>query len=144
MICLCANTRRAARLLTQRYEEALRPAGLTPAQFELLVTLSYRPGISQSALASHLALDQTTLSRNLKPLLTRNLINHAACTRDRRQTVYTLTPIGAEALQHAMPLWQSAHQQTQHLLGDHWQPTLDALGHLNKLKSDPGAASRLP
>jgi DNA-binding MarR family transcriptional regulator len=143
MICLCASTRRAARLLTQRYEEALRPAHLTPAQFELLATLSHHPGISQSSLAKELALDQTTLSRNLKSLLERSYIQRAASPKDGRQTNYSLTAAGNQALQDATPLWKSIHQQMQDLLVDQWQPTIKTLGLLHSsLSSEPDHPTR--
>src|SRR5690242_10909133 len=67
--CACANTRRAARAITQVYDAALRPTGLRITQFTLLQVLE-RTGapMTQSALGEVLALDSTTLSRTLRLL----------------------------------------------------------------------------
>ena len=38
--CLCLAAQRAARTLARRFDEALRPAGLTSGQFSLLMSLN--------------------------------------------------------------------------------------------------------
>jgi len=38
--CLCLHLQRAARALARRFDEALRPAGLTNGQFSLLMALN--------------------------------------------------------------------------------------------------------
>jgi hypothetical protein len=43
--CLCLHVQRAARALARRFDEALRPIGLTNGQFSLLMSL-YRPELS--------------------------------------------------------------------------------------------------
>jgi hypothetical protein len=42
--CACANLRRAARVMTRLYDAALRPSGLSVAQFTLLQALNTAPG----------------------------------------------------------------------------------------------------
>ena len=66
--CMCASLRRAARAVTQRYDEALRPAGIRLTQFTLLQMLSLTGPLTQGALSEQLAMDSTTLSRTLKPV----------------------------------------------------------------------------
>ena len=63
--CLCANIRRASRAITQRYDEALRPLGLTITQFTILQALSLAGDITQGRLGEILAMDSTTLTRTL-------------------------------------------------------------------------------
>jgi hypothetical protein len=65
--CACANLRRAARLVTQLYDDALRPSGLRATQFTLLQALTLAPGISQKELAGLLGIDSFTLTRTLSP-----------------------------------------------------------------------------
>jgi hypothetical protein len=55
--CLCANIRRASRAITQRYEEALRPVGLTITQFTILQAVSLLGDITQRRLGEILAMD---------------------------------------------------------------------------------------
>ena len=38
--CLCLHTQRAARVLARRFDEALRPVGLTNGQFSLMMSLN--------------------------------------------------------------------------------------------------------
>ena len=130
MKCLCASTRHAARLLTRYYEEELRPANLTPAQFELLSTLTARPDWSQADLAEFLDLDQTTLSRNLKILIERKWVKRSASTKDQRQACYALTAEGRKAWQTALPYWEKAQSHMKQNLGSDWQSVLSVLDRL--------------
>ncbi|WP_146739712.1 MarR family winged helix-turn-helix transcriptional regulator [Hyphomonas pacifica] len=66
---------RAARRITREYDDALRPVGLTVTQFGLLNSVDRYEPDSISELADLLALDRTTLSRNLKPLEKAGLIS---------------------------------------------------------------------
>jgi DNA-binding MarR family transcriptional regulator len=95
------------------YEAALEPAGMNPAQFELLSYLRARPGLSQTAYAEALDIDQTTLSRNLRGLVTRGWVEASAGAQDRRLAVYSLSPAGRSALQAALPLWQRAMETVE-------------------------------
>jgi DNA-binding MarR family transcriptional regulator len=131
MKCLCASTRHAARLLTRRYEEALRPADLTPAQFELLGTMIARPKLPQSDLAEALSLDQTTLSRNLKILIGRGWVKRSAAENDQRQALYALTEKGRGMWRTALPCWENAQAEMRHSLGSDWEAVWSALEKLS-------------
>src|SRR5271170_3059533 len=63
--CMCASLRRASRTITQLYEQAVSPAGLTANQFTILQTLSLAGEVTQGELARILAMDSTTLTRTL-------------------------------------------------------------------------------
>lgn len=130
MKCLCASTRHAARLLTRRYEEALSPANFTPAQFELIGTLSAMPGLSQSELAKMLSLDQTTLSRNLAVLIDRKWVKKSASQTDRRLAVYTVSKEGQNAWQQALPHWKKAQAHMQEALGEDWEKVWSAINRV--------------
>lgn len=132
MKCLCASTRRAARLLTRHYEEHLRPCGLTVAQFELMGELHGRPGIAQAELADVLGVDQTTLSRNLRLLATRTWVARETDGTDRRQVRYCLTTAGVDGLRQAMPFWQKAQETVRKHMGVHWPAAWDVLERLSR------------
>ncbi len=89
--CLCLHTKRAARALARRYDEALRPAGLTSGQFSLMMALNRPEPPAIGDVASLLAMDRTTLSANLKPLERRGLVKLAVDPDDRRSRVMLLT-----------------------------------------------------
>ena len=50
--CLCLHTQRAARTLARRFDEALRPAGLTNEQFSFLMALNRPEPPSQGEVAA--------------------------------------------------------------------------------------------
>jgi DNA-binding MarR family transcriptional regulator len=135
MDCLCLNTRRAARTLTRLYEEHLRPCNLTAAQFGLLSLLAARPNLSQQDLAETLDLDQTTLSRNLRLLVSNKWIKRTRSKEDRRQTLYTITPAGLELRSDALPHWNRAQQQMRASLGSDWETALAIVKRLSIVAS---------
>ncbi|HZY64042.1 MAG TPA: MarR family transcriptional regulator [Edaphobacter sp.] len=115
--CLCANLRRAARVVTQMYDEALRPSGLRAPQFALLQALSLAPGISQKGLARVLAFDSTTLTRTLDLMRKKSWVR-SEIGEDRRELRLFLTEGGLEEYKHAMPYWQLAQKRLKAELGE--------------------------
>ena len=115
-LCLCANVRRVTRKITQLYDGALRPTGLTSAQFNIIATLKYRPDLSITELSKALGVDRTTLTRNLKPLVRKGLIRSGGMDDDRVRTT-SLTDIGMAKFDECYPLWQSAQEQLSERLG---------------------------
>jgi DNA-binding MarR family transcriptional regulator len=116
--CLCLHVQRAARALARRFDDALRPAGLTNGQFSLLMSLNRPepPGIA--AVASLLGMDRTTLTAALKPLQRRRLVRVTQDPADRRGRMMTLTSKGRRLLRTAVPVWKSTHLRIERLLPD--------------------------
>lgn len=114
--CLCLHVQRAARALARRFDEALRPLGLTNGQFSLMMSLNRPepPGIA--AVASLLAMDRTTLTAALKPLVRRGLVKVTADPADRRGRLMTLTRKGMSLLVRAVPVWERTHLEVEALL----------------------------
>src|ERR1700720_3325336 len=81
--CLCLHVQRAARALARRFDDALRPLGLTNGQFSLLMSLNRPKPPGMAAVASLLAMDRTTLTAALKPLERRGLVKVMADRLDR-------------------------------------------------------------
>ena len=115
--CACANLRRAARAVTQVFDEALAPSGLRATQFTLLVTSRLMGESTINELAERMAMDRTTLSRNLKVLVRSGLLE-VRPGEDGRTRLVRLTPAGEHALEEAYPLWQQAQQETVGVLGE--------------------------
>jgi DNA-binding MarR family transcriptional regulator len=114
--CLCLAAQRVARTLARRFDEALRPAGLTSGQFSLLMSLNQPQPPSIGAIADLLAMDRTTLTANLKPLVRRGLVKTAVDPDDRRGRLVMLTSAGRAALCQAMPIWKRTHAETDRRL----------------------------
>src|SRR6202521_3688191 len=107
--CLCLHVQRAARALARRFDEALRPLGLTNGQFSLLMSLNRPAPPSMGSIASLLAMDRTTLTAALKPLERRRLVTVTADPTDRGSRLVTLTPAGRTLLSGAVPIWKHNH-----------------------------------
>jgi DNA-binding MarR family transcriptional regulator len=125
--CACATLRRTARLVTQLYEEALRPIGIRATQFTLLQALKLAPGISQKQLAEVLGTDSTTLTRTLALLHKRGWLS-ARVGADRRALRLELAKAGEKQYERALPYWQSAQKRLKQALGDsNWNKMMDAV-----------------
>src|SRR3984893_6195585 len=130
--CLCLHVQRAARALARRFDEVLRPLGLTNGQFSLLMSLNRLQPPPMAAVASLLAMDRTTLTAALKPLERRGLLTVAAGPGDRRSRLMALTPKGVTLLARAVPIWERTHSEIEDLLPD---------GEADRLRSDLRALS---
>src|SRR5277367_4356718 len=107
--CLCLHVQRAARALGRRFDEVLRPFGLTNGQFSLLMSLNRPKPAGMGSVASLLAMDRTTLTAALKPLERRGLVRVMADPEDRRSRLLALTPKGTRLLAAAVPIWRDNH-----------------------------------
>jgi DNA-binding MarR family transcriptional regulator len=107
--CLCLHIQRAARALAQRFDEALRPVGLTSGQFSLLNALNRPEPAGISPVAQLLAMDRTTLTAALKPLEREGLVAIASNPDDRRNRLLRLTERGRSVLAAAVPIWRDTH-----------------------------------
>ena len=113
--CSCSALRMAARRLSQAYDAALAPEGLTVSQFALLSTLANQgaelaaPAVS--ALAETLALDRTTLAHNLRPLERDGFVLVEPDTRDGRIRRVRLTEDGRAKRERCLPLWRATQDR---------------------------------
>src|SRR5947207_1511645 len=114
--CLCLHLQRAARRLARRFDDALRPIGLTNGQFSLLTSLNRPQPASMGSVAALLAMDRTTLTAALKPLERRGLIEVVVDPADRRSRVLVVTRAGRRVLVAAIPIWRRTHAQVDRLL----------------------------
>ena len=114
--CACFNVRKAARAVTQRYDDALRPAGLRATQFSLLAVVHMTGGGSIGRLADEAVMDRTTLTRNLQLLEADGLIAVAAGD-DARVREVALTAAGRAKLAAALPRWAAAQRQMAEAMG---------------------------
>lgn len=127
--CTCFRLRRATRRATQIYDRHLQECGLRITQYSLLMQLRSRGPETVSQLADAMAMDRTTLTRNLKPLERAGLIS-AARGRDRRSRTLSLSDEGERQLSVARPLWQRAQDEVNARLG------ADMVAELHRLLDD--------
>ena len=122
--CLCLHVQRAARALARRFDEALRPVGLTNGQFSLLMALNRPEPAAMGPVARLLAMDRTTLTAALKPLERLGLVAIEADPSDRRSRLLSLTGKGREVPAAAVPIWRAVHAEVEARLPE---PGPDAL-----------------
>ena len=133
--CLCLRTQRAARALARRFDQALRPAGLTNGQFSLLMTLNGPEPPTMGRVAALLGADRTTLTAALKPLVRRGLATVIADGDDSRVRRIALTAEGHARLNAALPAWTETHAALEAELEGHDPDRLR--GGLNALSANP-------
>ncbi len=109
--CHCLALRRAARRISDMYDETLAPSGLRATQFSILGALIASDGLSVKELADKLDLDRTTMGKNLRPLERDGLVAVRVSDSDRRSRAIALTTAGRRKLGTALPLWTQAQAQ---------------------------------
>jgi DNA-binding MarR family transcriptional regulator len=124
--CLCLHVQRAARALARRFDDALRPLGLTQGQFSLLMSLNRPEPPRIGDVSALLAMDRTTLTANLKPLERRGLLKVKVDKADKRGRRLVLTASGRALLAKAAPVWTQAHAETERSLTQSSADTLRA------------------
>jgi DNA-binding MarR family transcriptional regulator len=125
----------AARAITRRYDDALRATGLRATQISVLAAVGARGALSIKALADSLAMERSTLTRNLRPLEDKGYVVLAPEARHRSRTL-TLTAAGRAALTEALPLWEAAQRAMKRRLGDRRWPAVQTA--LEDLTQDTG------
>lgn len=114
--CTCNNLRKAARAVTQYYDDALRPSGIRATQFSLLSAIKEFGTVNIGRLAEQSVMDRTTLTRNLKLLEAEGLITISP-GEDARVREISLTPEAREKLAVAHRYWKKAQAHIAEQMG---------------------------
>src|SRR5262249_24355393 len=123
--CIAVRLRLLNRVVTNFYDNALRPLGLKVSQLNILIAAA-RLGLARPAqVCEILQLDASTLSRNVKPLPAHGWLE-VVPEEDARAQPFLLTPQGNRLIEKAVPAWEEAQRQSTELLGD------EGLALLNK------------
>ena len=131
--CLAQTLRAAARLVTRRYEEALRPAQLTASQFTILRALHAAEALGPTDLGRALALDQTTATRLLAKMQQQGLIDFTTDEIDARKRLAHVTDAGRARFSAALPLWEQAQTAAlNEIPAEDWQSLQSVLKQLSK------------
>ena len=113
--CLVLNTRMAARAITRRYDRRLRPFGITAAQFTILNAIASNPDRSVTEMAQSIAMERSTLSRNIDVLVRKHLVDrHEAAKGNGR--LCALTEAGRALAASLVPEWRKAQAEMKDVL----------------------------
>ena len=109
--CAGWNVRLAARRITQFLEQRMEGSELSFAQFGLMAEIASAADDTITALAEHMGLDQSTLSRTLRTLEGEGLIEITVVESDQRKRMVWLTEKGARRLEASLVSWRQAHAE---------------------------------
>jgi DNA-binding MarR family transcriptional regulator len=131
--CTLLNIRQASRAVTQIYDTALAPIGLTGNQFTVLTAISRMGEPTITRLGEGLVTDRTTLTRNLAPLEREGLVKIEVGS-DRRSRIVKVTARGSERLVKAYPLWKRAQAGLVRAMGEsRWKSLLEHLSEVTAI-----------
>jgi len=117
MVCTCRALSQATRRVHRLYDAALAPLGLTIGQFSLLTQIRLSPDQTLMELAERNIMDPSTVSRLLRPLVARGLVETLVDKEDRRARRVRLTGDGAVLQAGAVPKWQAAQAELEKAIG---------------------------
>jgi DNA-binding MarR family transcriptional regulator len=128
--CLCNALRQATRAVGRLYDDELRGVGLRTTQFSLLRRVRAAGEVRQRDLGGLLSLDETTLTRNLRPLIDAGWVA-VRPGDDRREKLVRLTDAGAAKLLETQPAWERAQGRLRSRLPKGtWASLMDLLPEL--------------
>src|SRR5271154_4570130 len=125
--CVCLGVQRAARGVARRYDEALKPLGLTSGQFSILSSLLREGSEPIGPLGGLVGQERTTLTRNLRPLEAAGWIEAMPDAKDARVRRVRLTDKGRDLLRAAVPVWRAVQRESNSRLGEAGWATLRPL-----------------
>ncbi len=134
-LCPAFNIRAASRIITQLFDEILKPSGLQITQFAVLVGVFTLDSPTISQLAKGLVMDRTTLTRGLKPLESEGLIKIIS-GEDKRTHFVKMTSKGKDALEKTLPYWEKARTVVSEEFGQkHLDGLLKDLASVREIKN---------
>ncbi len=114
--CVGFRVRMMNRMVTAIYEDALSSARLKPTQFTMLVAVAVREGSRPADLAKSLAMDESTLSRNVERMCSRGWLRLVP-DQDRRSHQIAITDSGRALIRKSYPAWLKAQEEVTRRLG---------------------------
>ena len=127
--CLAARIRLLHRTITGIFDEALRPVGLTDAQLTILVMVANRGPVAPGAVARHLNMEKSTISRNVARMQKNGWLTVADGQSGREQQL-SLNAKGRALLVKALPVWNEAQIKAKAVLGQRGADSIGSLGRV--------------
>ncbi len=115
--CIAVRMRMLNRVVTNIYDDALRPLGVKVSQMNILVAAGKMGTARPAEVCERLHLDVSTLSRNVERMKARGWLE-VIPDEDGRAQPFRLTNEGRKLLEQAAPAWKKAQKRAKALLGD--------------------------
>lgn len=114
--CLMTRTRRISRVVTNLFDQELRPFGLSSSQFSLLVLIARMDGASKAEIGRANFQERSTSTRNLQLVLDQGWAEEIVPDKGRSRPI-VISRAGRALLAQAMPAWRAAQVKAKQLLG---------------------------
>ena len=134
---MCTSLRMATRSVNRLYDHALAKVGMRVTGYSILSRLAEEGPLSISRLAGRLAMERTTCTREVAPLLDAGLVDMTTGS-DRRVRMLRLTESGARKRTEAHPLWEEVQRRLADDFGD-----TDITALLERLRRLQASSNRL-
>src|SRR5271169_6808321 len=122
--CIAVRLRLLNRVVTNFYDNALRPLGLKVSQLNILIVTAKLGLARPTQVCELLLLDTSTLSRNVERMRAHGWLE-VVPDKDARTQPFRLTAEGKRLIEKAVPAWEAAQNQAAELLGDEGITLLD-------------------
>lgn len=116
--CINLSLKKADRIINSVYNRHLSECGLSASQFSTLRVINFVGMCSSQVIQDILILDQTTLSRNLKKMVSDGLIGVKEDKNDRRRRLLSLTAKGKTLCDAGEKRWNEAQTEIKSVLGE--------------------------
>jgi len=120
--CTCSKLRQLNRKITNIYDRYLMPDGITVCQYSLIARIGKYGPMGTIPLANYMAMDRSTMSRSLKPLITAGWVETVdlpvGMLIDKRSFGVQLTAAGHAKWQAAQVNWSKAQDEISTALGE--------------------------
>ncbi len=134
--CLVGRLRMLNRVVTNIYDDAMRPLGVKASQLSILVATG-KFGLARPAdVCDRLQLDTSTLSRNVERMKVNGWLEVVE-DDDGRAQPFRLTSKGRRLLERALPAWEKSQKKVKELIGaDAISSIHDAVGRIRSTHSE--------
>ena len=112
-VCMVLNAKMLSRMVEKIYRKYLQSFDITSAQLNILFVVGKHQAIQQSKIGKFLALERSTVSKDLQRLITKTYVIK---TGSGHPTI-EITDKGAQFLEHIIPAWYNAQEEMNELLG---------------------------
>jgi DNA-binding MarR family transcriptional regulator len=124
--CTGAQVRKLNRIVSKKYNDALSPFGVNISQANIIFATSSKNGILQTEIANALVLERSTLHRDIKRLIDRNLLRLDKNPNIKSPSVY-LTDEGNAFVKSFLPSWKRTQKEIEEILGNELVGSIPAM-----------------
>lgn len=127
-------------VLAKQSDQALQERlGIGFSQFKILRVLQHSPGAQQRQIAEWLGQTEASISRQIKLMISKNLLQTTISPKNRREHLTTPTSKGVRLTEESINVLNSTHAGMFSDMGEkHQQQMLEILAHMHQFTCQPG------